>query len=81
MLSPTSFLIAFGLAAGLFAVGIYFVRRPEAACRRFALGQVDSRFGAKFFRGVGWFYACGGALGMVMVIAAALVNFGHLRGR
>ncbi len=79
MLSPTSFLLAFVLAAGLSALGIYFIRRPEEACRRFVLGQVDSRFGVRFFRGVGWFYACGGALGMLMVIAAAVVNFGHLR--
>jgi hypothetical protein len=81
MLSPSSFAIAFVLAAGLFAAGVYFVRRPEAACRRFVLGQVDTRFGVRFFRGVGWFYVCGGLLGMLMVIAAAIVNFSHLHGR
>ena len=81
MLSPTSFGIAFLLATGLFAVGVYFVRRPEDACRRFVLGQVDSRFGVRFFRGVGWFYACGGVLGILLLIAAAIVNFGHLHGR
>ena len=81
MLSPKSFVIAFLLAAGLFALGVYFIRRPEEACRRLSLQDVDSRFGAKFFRGAGWFYACGGALGMLMVIAAAVVNFGHLHAR
>ncbi|HUY82288.1 MAG TPA: hypothetical protein VMU92_11245 [Acidobacteriaceae bacterium] len=79
MLSPSSFVIAFVLAAGLFVLGVYFIRRPEEASHRFGLGQIDGQFGGRFFRGVGWIYVCGGALGMLMVIAAAVVNFGHLR--
>ncbi|HTV04945.1 MAG TPA: hypothetical protein VME86_06215 [Acidobacteriaceae bacterium] len=81
MLSPTSFVIAFVLAAGLLVAGVYLVRRPERALAIFSSGQVEQRFGVRFFRGVGWFYIFGGALGVVLVLAAAVVNFGHLHGR
>jgi hypothetical protein len=81
MLSPSSFVIAFVLAAGLLAAGVYLVRRAEKVYGMFASEQAEPRFGVRFFRWVGWSYICGGALGVLMVIAAAVVNFGHLRGR
>jgi hypothetical protein len=76
MLSPTNFVIAFVLAAGLLLAGVYLVRRPERAFAVFAQEQLDPRFGVRFFRWVGWTYIAGGLLGMLMLIAAAVVNFG-----
>ncbi len=81
MLSPSSFVIAFVLAAGLLGAGVYLVRRPERMLAMFSQGQVEQRFGERFFRWVGWFYICGGALGLLMLIVAAVVDFGHLHLR
>lgn len=77
MQSPSYFLLAFALAIGLLIAGIYFVRNPEKMFRKLSFGQAQTRFGVGFFRVMGWFYICGGVLGVVMMIVAVVLNYGH----
>jgi uncharacterized membrane protein YdcZ (DUF606 family) len=72
---PSAYILAGVLAMALLLAGIYFVRRPEKVYRALSFGQEQNRFGAKFFRVVGWFYLCGGALGLLMLAVAAYLNF------
>jgi hypothetical protein len=73
--SASAYMIAGVLALGLLVAGIFFVRSPEKVYRTLSFGQAENRFGVKFFRVVGWFYLCGGALGLVMLAVAAYLNF------
>ena len=75
MESPLNFALAFALAIALLVFGWFLVRNPEKVCRAFPLGEAQSRFGLKFFRVAGWFYICGGALGVLMLVVAAVLNF------
>ncbi len=74
-----AYILALVLAAGLLTGGIFLVRNPEKAARTFSFGQTQNPFGVKFFRGAGWFYLCGGAIGIVMVVFALVLNYLRLR--
>jgi uncharacterized membrane protein len=77
MLSPGSCALSFALVIGLLIAGIYLVRNPERVFRRFSFGQVETRFGVGFFRVVGWFYIAGGAIGVLMLVVAAVLLLIH----
>lgn len=74
-----AYILALVLAAGLLIGGIFLVRNPEKAARASSFGQAQNPFGVKFFRAVGWFYLCGGAVGILMVVVALVLNYLHLR--
>jgi hypothetical protein len=75
MQSPNAYLLAFALAIGLLITGAVFVRNPGKMYRIFSFGQAESQLGVKFIRVVGWFYICGGAIGVLMLIAAVALNY------
>lgn len=76
---PLIFMFAFVCAVGFVFAGVYFVRNPEKVFRAFSFGQEPTRFGVGFFRAVGWFYICGGAIGAVMFGAGTVIFLMHGR--
>ena len=79
MTTSGAYILALVLAAGLLLGGIFLVRNPERAAKAFSFGQVQNQFGVKFFRAVGWFYVCGGVIGILMVAFALGLNYFRLR--
>ncbi len=74
MQTPLNYIVAFVLAFALLFAGIFLVRNSERVCRICSFGQnAPTRFGVRFFRLAGWFYICGGALGVLMLLLAMLL--------
>lgn len=71
---PLTFMLAFVCAVGFVIAGVYFVRNPDRVFRAFSFGQESTGFGVGFFRAVGWFYICGGAIGAVMFLAGTIAS-------
>jgi len=73
--APLNYVLAFALAIALLIAGVFFVRRPEKMYRVCSFGQSPNQFGGKLFRMVGWFYICGGAIGVLMLVVSVFLNF------
>lgn len=71
---PLIFLFAFVCAVGFVIAGVYLVRNPEKVFRAFSFGQEPTAFGVGFFRAMGCFYICGGAIGAVMFLAGTIAS-------
>jgi hypothetical protein len=78
-MNPISLLLPLTFTVGLFFLGRFFIRRPEAPTRFFTFGmQPTSRFGIWWFRLVGYFF-CGSCVLFWVLTPIYLIVYLHQR--